>query len=397
MTPLETRPTDKAEVATLAADLDALGLVVEGVERVGEGLSDVVLARVLEIGAIAKADRIRRVVVDAGGLEPVEVVCGAWNFEVGDIVAFAPVGAVLPGEFRIEQRKMRGVVSNGMLCSGRELRLSEDQAGILVLGRDGGLAGTAGLAGTCGPAGTAGAGGPRVAAGADPGLELGLPLVDYLGDAFGPDVVFDLAIEGNRPDCLCVAGVARDIAARLGLPLHLPEPVVEHGLEPASSYASVEVLAPELCHRLIGKVLIGVTHMASPAVIGRRLTLAGMRPIDAVVDASNYVMLELGQPTHPYDLDRLGGHGLRARGARPGEEIVTLDGVTRVLGNRPAEPDDSLLGDCLICDADDRPVGIGGIMGGQSSEITPDASRVLLEVGHFVPLAIARTGATRRA
>src|SRR5208283_4468776 len=107
---------------------------------------------------IPKADRIRRVVVDAGGSEPVEVVCGAWNFEVGDVVVLAPVGAVLPGEFRIEQRRMRGVVSNGMLCSGRELRLSEDQAGILVLGRDGGLAGTAGLAGTCGPAGTAGAG-----------------------------------------------------------------------------------------------------------------------------------------------------------------------------------------------------------------------------------------------
>ena len=141
LTPLETRPTDRTEVAALAADLDALGLVVEGVERVGEGLRDVVLARVLEIAAIAKADKIRRVVVDAGGSEPVEVVCGAWNFEVGDLVVLAPVGAVLPGEFRIEQRRMRGVVSNGMLCSGRELRLSEDQEGILVLGRDGGQAG----------------------------------------------------------------------------------------------------------------------------------------------------------------------------------------------------------------------------------------------------------------
>ena len=377
LTPLETRPTDRAEVAALAADLDALGLVVEGVERVGEGLRDVVLARVLEIAAIAKADKIRRVVVDAGGPGPVEVVCGAWNFEVGDIVPFAPIGAVLPGEFRIEQRRMRGVVSNGMLCSGRELRLSEDQGGILVLGRD---------------AGQAGPDGPGRAAGSDLGFELGLPLADYLGAAFEPDVVFDLAIEGNRPDCLCVAGIARDIAARLGLPLQLPEPVVEDGPEPASSHASVEVLAPELCHRLIGKVLLGVTSVTSPAVIGRRLTLAGMRPIDSIVDASNYVMLELGQPTHPYDLDRLAGHGLRVRAARPGEEIVTLDGVTRVLGTLPVDLDDSLAGsDCVICDADDRPVGIGGIMGGQSSEITTEASRVLLEVGYFVPLAIART------
>ena len=377
LTPLETRPTDRAEVAALAADLDALGLVVEGVERVGEGLRDVVLARVLEIAAIAKADKIRRVVVDAGGPGPVEVVCGAWNFEVGDIVPFAPIGAVLPGEFRIEQRRMRGVVSNGMLCSGRELRLSEDQGGILVLGRD---------------AGQAGPDGPGRAAGSDLGFELGLPLADYLGAAFEPDVVFDLAIEGNRPDCLCVAGIARDIAARLGLPLQLPEPVVEDGPEQASSHASVEVLAPELCHRLIGKVLLGVTSVTSPPAIGRRLTLAGMRPIDSIVDASNYVMLELGQPTHPYDLDRLAGHGLRVRAARPGEEIVTLDGVTRVLGTRPARSDDPLAAcDGLICDADDRPVGIAGIMGGQSSEITHDASRVLLEDASFVPLAIART------
>ena len=386
LTPLETRPTDRADVAALAADLDALGLVVEGVEKVGEGLRDVVLARVVEIAAIPKADRIRRVVVDAGGGEPVEVVCGAWNFEVGDVVVFAPVGAVLPGEFRIEQRRMRGVTSNGMLCSGRELRLSEDQEGILVLGRiDGGPAGPGGPGGPAGPGEPRG---PRL----DAGLELGLPLGDYLGAAFEPDVVFDLAIEGNRPDCLCIAGVARDIAARLSLPLQLPEPVVEEGPEPALGYASVEVQAPELCHRLMGKVLLGVTSVASPAVVGRRLTLAGMRPIDSIVDASNYVMLELGQPTHPYDLDRLGGLGLRVRAARPGEEIVTLDGVTRVLGTRPARSDDPLAAcDGLICDADDRPVGIAGIMGGQSSEITHDASRVLLEDASFVPLAIART------
>ena len=361
LTPLKTRPTDVSEVAALAADLDALGLVVEGVERVGEGLSDVVLARVTEIAAIANADKIRRVLVDAGGPEPVEVVCGAWNFEVGDVVPLAPVGAVLPGDFRIERRKLKGVVSNGMLCSGRELRLSEDHGGILVLGRD-------------------------------DGLELGLPLVEHLGAAYEPDVVFDLAIEGNRPDCLCVAGIARDVGARLGLPLQLPEPVVQEGGDPASLFASIEVLAPELCHRMIGKVLLGVSGLASPAIVGRRLTLAGMRPIDAVVDASNYVMLELGQPTHPYDLDRLGGHGLRVRAARPGEELVTLDGVKRVLGTRPQKADDPISkSDCIICDADDRPVGMGGIMGGESSEISSTATRVLLEVGSFVPVGIART------
>jgi len=185
--------------------------------------------------------------------------------------------------------------------------------------------------------------------GRDQGVELGLPLAEHLGAGFEPDVVFDLAIEGNRPDCLCIAGIARDIGARLGLPLHLPEPIVADGPEPASGFASVEVLAPELCHRLIGKVLLGVTSVASPPVIGRRLTLAGMRPIDSIVDASNYVMLELGQPTHPYDLDRLAGRGLRVRPARPGEEIVTLDGATRALGTRPPQLNDPLAGaDCLI-------------------------------------------------
>jgi len=366
LTPLETRPTDRAELAALAADFDALGLVVEGIEKVGEGLRDVVLARVVEIAAIAKADRIRRVVVDAGGPDPVEVVCGAWNFEVGDVVPLAPIGAVLPGEFRIELRKMKGVVSNGMLCSGRELRLSEDHDGILVLGRIEGDSGGE--------------------------LELGLPLAEYLGAGFEPDVVFDLAIEGNRPDCLCIAGIARDIAARRGLAFHLPEPVVEEGAEPGTSFASIEVQDGELCNRLMGKVLVGVTSVSSPALIGRRLTLAGMRPIDSIVDASNYVMLELGQPTHPYDLDRLGGRGLRVRAARPGEQIVTLDGTTRVLGNRRAKPGDPLFAsDCLICDAEDRPVGIAGIMGGQSSEISSQASRVLLEVGSFARLAVART------
>jgi phenylalanyl-tRNA synthetase beta chain len=371
LTPLETRPTDRGEVAALAADLDALGLVVEGIERVGEGLGDVVLARVTEIAAIPKADRIRRVVVDAGGPDPVEVVCGAWNFEVGDVVPLAPIGAVLPGDFLIEQRRLRGVVSNGMICSGRELRLSDDHEGILVLGRDEG--------GSAGP-------------GRGAGFELGLPLADYLGAGFAPDVVFDLAIEGNRPDCLCVAGIARDIAARLGLPLQLPDPVVEEGPELAAGHGTVEVLAPELCRRLLGRVLLDVTRVPSPAAIGRRLTLAGMRPIDSVVDASNYVMLELGQPTHPYDLDRLGGGGLKVRAARPGEGIVTLDGVARVLGNRPDRPGDALgSSDCVICDAEDQVVGIAGVMGGESSEISPEVSRVLLEVASFAPLAVART------
>jgi len=359
----------------LAATLDDLGLVVEEVQRVGEGLGDVVLARVLDIGAIAGADRIRRVTVEAGG-EPVEVVCGAWNFHVGDIVPFAPVGSVLPGGFEIARRKMKGVVSNGMLCSGRELGLSEDHEGILVLG-----------SGPAGDAAPRSAGdGPAPA----PAMTPGAALVEVLGIA--PDTVFDIAVEANRPDAWCVAGIARDLAAALRIPFSLPEPSAPPapGGTPVGSLSAVEVLDPDLCPRFTARVLLDVTVGPSPQWMARRLTLAGMRPINNVVDASNYVMLDLGQPTHPYDLDLVGGHGLRVRAARPDEEVTTLDGVQRRLGQRSVGIGDDRR-DCVICDAQDVTIGIGGIMGGATSEISPATSRVLLEAAYFTPMAIART------
>lgn len=343
--------------ADLAATLDDLGLVVEGIELIGEGLDDIVVARVEEISAIKGADRIRRVVVDAGA-GPVEVVCGAWNFEVGNLVPLAPVGAVLPGGFIIGRRKMKGVVSNGMLCSGKELSLSEDHEGIMVLDS----------------------------------IETAVPGGSF-AEALGiePDVVFDLAVEANRPDAWSMAGVARDLAARLGLPFAIPEPSPPRASgPPVDTLTSVRLDDSELCPRFTARVITGVTVGASPAWLARRLTLAGMRPINNVVDASNYVMLELGQPTHPYDLDRLPGEGIVVRRARPGESVTTLDGLTRELGTPgPGLGDDGQ--DCLICDADANPVGIGGVMGGESSEISESTTRVLLEAAYFVPIAIART------
>ena len=179
------------------------------------GRDDVVLAQVVEITAIPGADRIRRVVVDRGAGEAVEVVCGAWNFAVGDVVPLAPVGAELPGGFKIERRKMKGVVSNGMICSARELALGDDHEGILVL---------ASLAD----------GSP---AQPSAGVELGRSLADHLG--IRADVVFDLAIEANRPDCLCMLGVARDLAARFKLPLYTPQPDLRESDPPAGELASV--------------------------------------------------------------------------------------------------------------------------------------------------------------
>ncbi len=359
------------EAAAIAATLDDLGLVVEGIELVGEGLGDVVVARIEEITAIEGADRIRRVVV-TDGTDLVEVACGAKNFALGDIVALAPVGAVLPGGFAIGRRKMKGMVSNGMLCSGRELRLSEDHAGILIL---------------------------NDVDGAEPGSML----VDVLG--IEPDVVFDVAVEANRPDAWCMAGVARDLAARMGLAFAVPDittllahvaPADQAAVvgpvpgPPVGSLTSVRVDDLELCPRFTARVLTGVQVTDSPEWLARRLLAAGMRPINNVVDSSNYVMLELGQPTHPYDLDRLEGGGLVVRRAVPGEQVTTLDGVVRTLG-RPGPGLGDTGEDCLICDSTGAPVGIGGIMGGASSEIGPGTTRVLLEAAYFVPMAIART------
>ena len=360
----------EGDPAHLASVLDDLGLVVEEVQRVGEGLGDVIVARVLEIGTIPGADRIRRVVVEAGG-EPVEVVCGAWNFHEGDLIPFAPVGSVLPGGLEIGRRKMKGVVSNGMLCSGRELGLTEDHEGILIV-HD--------------ATGSGDGDGSDLPAALTPGARL----IDALG--LGPDTVFDIAVEANRPDAWCVAGIARDLAAALHLPFSLPEPpapVTDPGA-PVGTLATVEVLDLDLCPRFTARVLLGVGVGPSPDWIARRLTLAGMRPINNVVDASNYVMLDLGQPTHPYDLDLVGGNGLRVRAARPGEVVTTLDGIERRLGERSVGIGDDRR-DCVICDADDVPIGIGGIMGGATSEISPATSRVLLEAAYFTPMAIART------
>ncbi len=358
------------DAALVAATLDDLGLVVEGVEQVGEGLDDIVVARIEEVTAIEGADKIRRVVV-TDGTDLVEVACGATNFAVGDLVPFAPVGAVLPGGFVIGRRKMRGMVSNGMLCSGRELKLSEDHAGLLIL---------------------------NDVEGAVPGSALTEAL------RIEPDVVFDVAVEANRPDAWCMAGVARDLAARMGLEFTVPStsdlvtavsgadvsaPTPAVGA-PVGSLTSVVVDDRELCPRFTARVLTGVRVTDSPDWLARRLTAAGMRPINNVVDASNYVMLELGQPTHPYDLELLGGGGLLVRRAAPGEQVTTLDDVVRTLGT-PGPGLGDTGQDCLICDATGSPVGIGGIMGGASSEIGPGTTRVLLEAAYFVPMAIART------
>jgi len=333
------------DVDVLAAAFDDLGLVVEGVERVGEGLGDVVVARVLQLRPHPDADRVQLVDVDAGTGSPLQIVCGAFNFSVGDLVPLAPVGARLPGDFEIGAREVRGQRSNGMLCSSRELGLGEDHAGILVLP-------------------------------GDDGIEPGARLIDALD--LQPDVVFDLEVTPNRPDALSMAGIARDVAAKLHLPFTLPDPP---SVAVGESEATLVVRSKRHAPRFTAVVLEGVQVGPSPGWISRRLTMAGMRPINNIVDISNHVMLELGQPNHPYDLHRLGGGGLIVRTAKSGETVTTLDDVERAVD----------VDDCLICDAENVPVGIGGVMGGTAAEIDESTTTVLLETAYFNPTAIVRT------
>ncbi|HET7720091.1 MAG TPA: phenylalanine--tRNA ligase beta subunit-related protein, partial [Acidimicrobiales bacterium] len=288
--PLSAAPAD------LAAALAGLGLAVEGMESFGEGLGDVIVARVLATRPHPNADKVQVVDVDAGDGEALQIVCGAFNFAAGDIVPLAPVGARLPGGMQIGRRNVRGQWSNGMLCSGTELQLSADGEGIMILAED---------------------------------LTPGAALVDALGIV--SDVVFDIDVTPNRPDALSVAGVARDLAAHFRVPFAIPEPPAPAAGEP-EELVTVVVESPDLCPEFTATVLTGVTMGPSPQWMAQRLTLAGMRPINNIVDVSNYVMLELGQPNHPYDLDRLPGRGLLVRRAREGETIVTLDDVERPVG-----------------------------------------------------------------
>jgi phenylalanyl-tRNA synthetase beta chain len=343
----EFAPFPSDDPVALGDVMSDLGMAVESIERIGEGLDGIVTAKVLELRKHPDADKIQLVDVDLGDGVALQICCGATNLTVGDVVPLATLGTTMPDGMEIARRKMRGEWSNGMLCSGRELALGEDHSGIYIL---------------------------------DPALALGSPIVEVLG--ITPDVLFDLEINPNRPDAMSVAGVARDLAARLGLPFAIPEPTVEEVAGDAASMTSVDIIDTDLCGLFHVRVLEGINVEPSPRWIADRLTALGMRPINNVVDASNYVMLELGQPNHTYDLAKVASGALRVRWARDGETITTLDGIERALtGGR----------DGVIADSTDTAIGIAGVMGGASTEISETTSAVLLECAWWQPMAIARS------
>jgi phenylalanyl-tRNA synthetase beta chain len=334
--PIEARP------AELADRLNEIGLIVEGIAAPGRDIGGVRTVKVLSFEKHPSADRLLLVDIDAGDGETKRVVCGASNFAVGDIVPWAPPGAELPGGFKLERRKIRGEVSDGMLCAPDELGLSDDHSGIMIL---------------------------------SPGTPLGEDIRTVLGL---DDIVFDLEITPNRPDAMSIAGVARDLAAALHVPFAMPAPAASGviDLDPAT----LIVEAPDRCPRYVART--GRVAVApSPGWMAQRLAKAGMRPISNVVDVTNYVMLERGQPLHAFDLARLGGRGIVVRLANEGEQITTLDDVERTL----------TAADLLICDANRVPQAVAGVMGAGDSEVSDATTELLLESAYFTSDGILLT------
>jgi len=326
----------------LAERLTLLGMEVKGIEAWGADWRNVVVGELLTVERHPRADRLSLTTVATGSGEPLEIVCGATNIAPGQRVPVALPGAVLPGKRRIERTEKMGVVSNGMLCSGDELGMTSDAEGILIL---------------------------------PPETPLGRPMTELFGDT-----VLDVDVKPNRGDALSILGLAREVAAVTGGPLRSPSTVVEESGRPIAERLRVEVLDPELCPRFVGRWVSGVRVGPSPNWVQMRLMAAGQRPISNVVDASNYVMIELGKPIHVFDGAAVHDGRIIVRRAAPGERIETLDHVDRTL-----DPETLVIAD------PSGPIGIAGVMGGADSEVGDATTEVAVESAIFDPVSIRRT------
>lgn len=329
-------PADAAEVARRLTDA---GLEVEAIERLDKGLEKVVVGLVRERNPIPETKLSVCKVFD--GAQEWQVVCGAQNYQAGDHVPMAQVGAVLPDGKAIGKARLRGHESFGMLCSSRELGFDDGVDGLHLLSRD---------------------------------VAPGTPIAQVLGR---DDVAFEINVTPNRADALSHLGVARELSALFTTPIKLAAPKVTESAGPS---AKVEIQAPELCPHYAARVVEGVQVEPSPAWLSRRLEALGQRSINNVVDATNLVMLERGQPLHAFDLETLQGAKIVVRRASEGETIRTLDGKDRTL----------TADDLVIADAS-KPVAIAGVMGGEHSEVKPHTQRLLLESAWFSASSVRRT------
>ena len=334
-------------VEALCERLTLLGLEIEKVTRPGEGIKNVVVGQVLSVERHPDADKLSVCRTDIGQGEPLQIICGATNMKPGDKVPTALVGATLPGGFEIGRRKMRGIESFGMMCSPRELGLGEEHMGLMIL---------------------------------PPDAPVGQDIRTFLGL---DDTILEIEVTPNRGDWASMIGVARELAAWFGRTLRVPEVCPAEGPTPVRVLTSVTIEDPEGCPRYIARVIEGVRVGPSPDWMARRLTAAGLRPINNVVDVTNYVLMETGHPLHAFDYDRLAENRIVVRRARPGEWITTLDGEQRAL-----TPDMLVIADAL------KPQAVAGVMGGADSEVSDTTTRILLESAVFHPSLIRRTART---
>jgi phenylalanyl-tRNA synthetase beta chain len=340
-------PTELAEKITKS------GIEVEGVEVLNEGISGVVVGYVMEREQHPNADKLSKCLVDIGAEAPVQIICGAKNVAQGQKVAVATVGAILPGDFKIKKAKLRGEESNGMICSLQELGIEgklapkEYAEGIFVFPAD---------------------------------TEVGSDAMTQLNR---DDQVLELSLTPNRSDALSMLGVAYEVAAILGREVKLPEANVTEATEKASDYISISVDAKEENPLYVGKVIKNVKIGPAPLWMQTRLMAAGIRPHNNVVDITNYILLEYGQPLHAFDYDRLGSKEILVRLAHEGEVVETLDDVKRTLSS-----------DELVITNGQIPVALAGVMGGANSEVSSDTTTVLLESAYFKGGSIRKTSKT---
>ena len=340
---LKTHLESDADAATVAETLTRIGIEVEDVHDPSEALKPFTIARVVTAERHPQADKLQVLTVDTGSGDALQVVCGAPNARAGLVGVFGGPGTYVPGtDFTLKKAAIRGVESNGMMCSARELQLGEDHDGIIELPAD---------------------------------APIGASFADYAGL---DDAIFDVAITPNRQDCMGVRGIARDLsAAGLGTLKPLDVPTIEGSFD---NPVEIRVEDKEGCPAFYGRTVRGLTNGASPDWMQQRLKAAGQRPISALVDITNYVMLDLGRPAHAYDLKELKG-AVSARRARDGEKVLALN-------EKEYELDST-----MTVIADDAQVhDIGGIMGGEHSGVSASTSETLLEIAYFAPDNIARTG-----